>query len=211
MKRGIPTVAGAGLLCARLACGQGVPLDFDAAYRAPVEAVVIHHTGTPSSFDVARLSGIQKEAVYAPVFKAMAGTIGPRIYSNHLFAGSETFCCYHWLVYPDGKSVQVLKDVRKVGGTWYVDQVGWHAGTWEWNGRSVAVAFVGNYRSAAPPKAALESAAAIIADLERKTGRTLAISGHREVRPTPTSCPGNTFLGPSGWKRTLAAAIAPRR
>lgn len=188
-----------------------IPFDFDKNFRKSFEAIVIHHTGTFANASVEFLSKIHKQRIYSPIFKAMKDIVGDTIYSNHFYKGKETFCAYHWLVYPDGKKVKVLKDIAKINGKWYVDNVGWHAGTWEWNGKTIAIAIVGNYTNSIPPLKALKAVAEIIANYEKITGKELKIYGHREVRPDPTSCPGNKFLGRNGWKSKIIEMVKELR
>ena len=185
-----------------------LPFDFDKNYRAQFEGVIIHHTGTSNNITVEGLSKIHKRRVYKPVFDAMRDIVGDKIYSNHFYQGKETFCAYHWLVYPDGRKIKVLKDIIKIRGKWYVDYVGWHAGTWEVNGKTIAIALVGNYLNSIPPKEALKSVADIIANYQKKTNLKLEILGHREVRQT--ACPGNRFLGRNGWKNVLIGMVKER-
>ncbi|MEW6686841.1 MAG: peptidoglycan recognition family protein [Candidatus Edwardsbacteria bacterium] len=193
--------------CFQKVNAQSIPFDFDKVFRAPFEGIVIHHTGTSKNITVEQLSNIHKWRIYKPVFDAMQDTVGDKIYSNHFYEGKETFCAYHWLVYSDGRKIQVLKDIIKIGDKWYIDNVGWHAGTWEMNGKTMAIAIVGNYRNSIPPKEVLNSVAEIIVSYQKMVETKLNIYGHREVRPTPTACPGNKFLGEEGWKNILIKTV----
>jgi hypothetical protein len=182
-----------------------IPFDFDKEYRQEFKGIMIHHTGTTSDYPgIKFLSDIQKNTVYKPVFDGM----GVKIYSNHFYNGQETFFCYHWLVYPDGKKVKVLKDIFKADGKWYIDYMAWNAGSWEVNGQTVAICLAGNYMNRVPTKEALETVAGIIADYRKTTGIDLFVKGHREVKAT--ECPGNKFPGPNGWKKTLLKMVEDR-
>lgn len=177
-----------------------IPYDFDKNFRQEFTGIVIHHTGTKSdNASIKFLSDIQKQNVYKPVFDGMLP--GRKIYSNHFYNGEETFICYHWLVYSDGRKIQVLKDIYKQNGKWYVDYMGWHAGDWDTNGKTVAIVVVGNYLNRTPSEEALNAMAEIIAGYKAKTGLALTVKGHREYKAT--ACPGNKFLGENGWKKTL--------
>lgn len=179
-----------------------VPFDFDKEYRREFAGIMIHHTGTQDSYpSVKFLSDIQKNTVYKPVFNGM----GIRPYSNHFYEGRETFFCYHWIVYPDGKKIQVLRDIFKKDGKWYIDYMSWNAGAWDVNGETVAIVLAGNFMNKYPTDAALKAAAGIIAYYKKTTGLDLYIKGHREVKAT--DCPGNRFLGERGWKKTLLKLV----
>lgn len=178
--------------------------DFDKEFRQELKGIIIHHTGTAKDNPTIEfLSDIQKTTVYKPVFDVSFP--GQKKYSNHFYNNKETFFCYHWIVYPDGKKVQVLKDVFKQNGKWYVDNVAWHAGTWEINGKTLGIAVAGNYMNRQPSDEALKAVAEIIAGYEKTTGIDLTIQGHREVKAT--ECPGNRFLGRDGWKNKLIKLV----
>lgn len=177
-----------------------VPFDFDKVYRQEFKGIVIHHTGTSSDNPgIKFLSDIQKQTVYKPVFDSMPGQ---KIYSDHYYENKETFFCYHWIVYPDGRKIKVLKDIYKGrDNKWYIDNMGWHAGSWEVNGKTIAIALAGNYMNRYPSEEAMKAMAEIIAGYKKTTGIDLEVIGHREVKAT--ACPGNRFLGAKGWKNTL--------
>lgn len=187
--------------------GAEIPFDFDKEYRQEFSGIVIHHTGTKDNAGVKFLSDIHKTRIYKPVFDSMEDIVGKKIYSNHFYDKKETFCSYHWLVYPDGKKIKVLKDIFKDKDKWFIDNVAWNAGDWGTNGRTIAIAIVGNYLNKFPSKKALASTAKIIADYKKTTGIDPEILGHREVKPVHTSCPGNKFLGEKGWKKILLKEV----
>ena len=125
------------------------------------------------------------------------------LHSLNLIAPSrQVFYPYHWLVYPDGSVKQLLRN----------REIGWHAGNWEVNCRSIAIALVGDYTNSVPSIIVLQA----VADIIRTHYRFIlkdGIIGHREVKmtaPRTTTCPGNLFLGPQGWKQILLDLIFTR-
>jgi|GEM_PF-2098109 len=50
------------------------------------------------------------------------------------------FCAYHWLVYMDGTMERLLQD----------NEVGWHAGKWDVNCKSVAICLDDDFENLAP-------------------------------------------------------------
>jgi N-acetyl-anhydromuramyl-L-alanine amidase AmpD len=76
--------------------------------------------------------------------------------------------------------------------------IGWHAGNWEINRRSVGIALVGDYSDQDPSDKVLKVCAEIIKGYKGiGAGR---IYGHKDISKTPTICPGNNF---AGWKQKL--------
>jgi hypothetical protein len=117
---------------------------------------------------------------------------------------------YHFLVEPDG----AIKRCHAL------DALSWHAGAKgeptangvglnNWEG--VAVCLAGNFMGAArPTDAQLRSAAVLCRAIRETVGADLRILGHRETPYSKTACPGDTFLGETGWKVTLLKLIEPR-
>lgn len=167
-------------------------LDLDAE-RKPVDTIVIHHTEEDPSISLGRLSAIGLVRQYA--FQYLANNVlghtvrGQPIWSGHFRQGRMVFFAYHWLIRPDGTAERLLEDRA----------IGWHAGNWEMNTRSIGLALSGNYETTPPPLVQIEAAAQVI-----RTHYTQVspghIIGHREVREGIT-CPGSGFLG--GWKDVL--------
>jgi N-acetyl-anhydromuramyl-L-alanine amidase AmpD len=98
------------------------------------------------------------------------------------------FSAYHYLIWEDGTYKQMLEDT----------QIGWHSGNWEVNTSSISICFVGTYTDSNPSKESINTAKEIIS----KYPKDIKILGHREVYEN-TICPGNTFLGSKGWKKSL--------
>ena len=113
--------------------------------------------------------------------------MGLPIWSGHFYQGRQTFMAYHYLIRKDGSYEQVLKD----------HEIGWQAGNWEVNCRSIALCFVDNLEQKTPTPEAVQTAKEIISRYPEAQ-----IKGHREINPK-TTCPGELFLGPGGWNGWL--------
>lgn len=171
--------------------------------RKSIDTIVIHHTSNPPGMSKDRLSGIELMRLYAPYFyvpksEADKRIKGKPIYSGHARGGKQVFWPYHWLIRKDGEAVRLLGD----------GEIGWHAGNWDVNCRSVAICFDGDYENAWPSDAVFASVATIIEKHYPRVAKE-NILGHREVNPE-TTCPSNLFL-PSrdrqGWKKDLLDTI----
>lgn len=164
--------------------------DFDAD-RQPVDTVVIHHTSMESVARLSRLNAMHLIRLYVPNYANPAleekkHLEGKPIYSGHFNKGKQVFYAYHWLVRGDGTAERLLGD----------EEIGWQAGNWNMNCRSVAICFDDDLTEKEPTSEALESALGII----NTHYKGLEIIGHREVNPK-TECPGNLFL--PEWKQNL--------
>lgn len=165
--------------------------------RKPIDTIVIHHTSNPPGMQPIRLSAIELIRLYAPYFVQPdledRDLRGRPIFSGHKRGGSEVFWPYHWIIRQDGKAERLLYD----------HEIGWHAGDWNVNCRSVAIALDDDLEWRRPSDLALASVAHIIAT--HYSNMPLArIVGHREVNPK-TECPSNLFVGSAGggWKLDL--------
>jgi hypothetical protein len=164
--------------------------------RKPVDTVVIHHTGNPSDITPARLNAIQLLKLYAPHYARTAELSGQPIWTNHFRSGRPIFWAYHWLIREDGSAERLLED----------DEIGWQAGDWAVNCRSVAVCFDGNFEAGVPSARMLGAAAKLI-QARYPMVRPDGILGHCEVN-RETVCPGTFFA--NGWKRTILRHLVER-
>lgn len=166
--------------------------DMDAARKA-IDTIVIHHTTEEPDIRPGKLSAIGLVRQYALQYLA-DDVLGEHvrsqpIWSGHFRQGQMVFFAYHWLVRPDGRVERLLED----------DYIGWHAGNWEINTRSVGLAFSGDYEESAPPAAQVEAAAHLMRSRYPQVACE-RIFGHCEVA-TGATCPGAPFL--HGWKAAL--------
>jgi hypothetical protein len=167
--------------------------------RMPIDMVVIHHTGNPPGLRSTRLSAIELIRLYGPYFagsksKNATGLRGRPIASGHVRNGNQVFWPYHWIVRGDGRAEQLLYD----------SEIGWHAGNWDINCRSVGVVLDGDYQQNPPSNVELQGIAALIKSHYAHVPLARVV-GHREVNPK-TVCPSDLFLDNThgrGWKENL--------
>jgi len=186
-------------LVEELLAGDKIPLavggpDLDRERKA-IDTVVIHHTEEDPQMSLGKLSAIGLVRQYG--FEYLENDVpgdrvrGQPVWSGHFREGKMVFFAYHWLIRPDGRAERLLEDAY----------IGWHAGNWETNTRSVGVVLSGNYEEAIPPFAQIEAAAKVIREYYPRVARGCII-GHREVKKVAScTCPGAYFL--ATWKETL--------
>ncbi len=171
--------------------------------RVPIDTVVIHHTKNPPGLTPKRLSAMELVRLYAPYYASPkyandASFKGQPIYSGHFRNSEQVFWPYHWLIRKDGTTERLLLD----------NEIGWHAGNWEINCRSVAIVFDNNYLDDKPSEIELRAVASIIKENYKNVLKTNII-GHCEAKPTEI-CPSKLFLdhnGHRGWKYDLLDLI----
>jgi len=165
----------------------------------PIDAVVIHHTSNPPGMTKERLSGMELLRLYAPEFAAPKYEAdkkikGRSIYSGHFRDGRQVFWPYHWFVRRNGTVERLLND----------DEIGWQAGNWDMNCRSVAICFDNDYENAKPSDDEMKAVVEIIKNHYPQVAQE-RIFGHREIN-LKTTCPSNFFLSSPfhrGWKDDL--------
>ena len=177
----------------------GSPNPFLDSARQPIDTIVIHHTSAQPGYTLARMNVVHLLNVYAPYYASphVAGEEhlkGQAVASNHYQNGQMVFYAYHWFVRMDGSAERLLDD----------DQIGWHAGNWDINTRSVAICLDNNYENAEPTPEVLRTVAKLLRDNYQQVNSNKII-GHCEANPK-TICPGSTFL--SNWKSILINLIA---
>lgn len=167
--------------------------------RKPVEMIIIHHTSNDPGMMPIRLSAMELIRLYAPYY---ANPVEPNevyikgkpISSGHVREGKQVFWPYHWLIRTDGNAVRLLLD----------NEIGWQAGSWDINCKSVAICFDNTYTDSRPSDIELQTAAKIIKENYSSVPKD-QIFGHREVN-SKTICPSNLFLDSEnkpGWKTCL--------
>jgi isocitrate dehydrogenase kinase/phosphatase len=170
---------------------EGEDLD---AERKAIDTVVIHHTSAKPGYSLKQMNVTHLLNIYAPYFAnpyvpGEGHLKGQPIWSNHIQGGKPVFYAYHWLLRMDGTAERLLDD----------SQIGWHAGSWEVNCRSIGICLDNDYEESSPKPEVLDQLAELIrinyAGIE--AGRVI---GHRAVNPK-TTCPGNEFL--DGWQKEL--------
>lgn len=167
--------------------------DFDTE-RRPIDTIVIHHTANKPGMTLDRLNAIQLIRIYGmhyadPPNPLDKNLTGQPIWSGHFYNSQQVFWGYHWLIREDGHAERILRD----------EYIGWHAGNWDVNTRSIGICIDNDLSDKEPSEAVLSSIAGVI---EQQYPKVLAgnVLGHREVN-LKTSCPGDRFI--DGWKNTL--------
>ncbi len=169
--------------------------------RAPIDTVVIHHTSAEPGYRLSYMNALQMLSIYVPYFlnptvKSEKGLKNQRLWSNHFQGGRQVFYVYHWFMRMDGSAERLLDDTA----------IGWHAGNWEVNCRSVGICLDNDYEQRDPTPEVLDQ----LADLIVKHYPQVAperIMGHCEAREG-TICPGTHFT--DGWKAQLQARVRER-
>jgi hypothetical protein len=176
------------------------------AQRTPIDTIVIHHTSNPPGLSAARLSAIELMRLYGSYFANPPETYkhlkGKPIFSGHERDGKQVFWPYHWLIRNDGHAERLLSD----------SEIGWHAGNWDINCRSIAIALDNDYEKGRPSDLVLRAVAALIVNRYEQVPIPRVL-GHREVNER-TTCPSELFLsGPAGngWKNDLNRKLAQYR
>ena len=162
--------------------------------RQPVDTIVIHHTSNHPGYRLTYLNAVHLLNIYAPYFanpidQQEKSLKGEPLWSGHFKDGKQVFWGYHWLMRMDGTPTRLLDD----------NQLGWHAGNWEINRRSVAICLDNDYEKQNPSDNILQKLAAHIKD-HYPNVESQNIIGHCEAREG-TICPGGHFL--SEWKPKL--------
>lgn len=104
-----------------------------------------------------------------------------------------------------------LREIGQRGRLLRDDEIGWHAGDWDINCRSVGIVLDNDYEHGWPGVAELNAIVQIIKT--RYPGVSAnRILGHREVNPR-TSCPSENFKRQdgTGWRDELLTCLARKR
>jgi N-acetyl-anhydromuramyl-L-alanine amidase AmpD len=153
--------------------------------RQPVDTIVIHHTSGKPGYRLSRMNAVQLLNIYAPSYanpsKLDAKLKGQPVWSGHFLNGKQNFIGYHWLMRMDGSFERLLDD----------DKVGWQAGNWDINKRSVAICLDNDYENQDPSDEILKKLAKFIKKNYPKI-QPGKIVGHCEARQG-TICPGINF------------------
>ena len=178
--------------------------DFDRE-RKPIDTIIIHHTSNLPGLSKDRLSAIELVRLYAPQFAGSGPTYdankeikGAPIYSGHWRDGVQVFWPYHWVIRSDGTCERLLND----------DEIGWQAGNWDINCRSIAICIDDDHENTVPDAKILK----VIAGLIKKNYPQVPkdrIFGHCEINKK-TTCPSKLFLSTQdkrGWKDDLVGLL----
>jgi len=174
--------------------------------RVPITTVVVHHAH--SKYALNELEATHLLNIYLPELRreAAASGVAAPVWTGHvrLDTGRQTFVGYHFFVDWDSENPAAEPAITQLLP---LAAVGWHAGNWAVNCASIGVCINGNFDRVAPPPAIVRAVGQLIVQLEEGVDAPLQIVGHGKVSLNPTTCPGDTFYGPHGWRRKLVAAV----
>lgn len=156
-------------------------LDFDTE-RLPIDTVVIHHTANLPGMHLQRLNAIQLLRIYSRKYYNDITTRGLPVWSGHFYHGRQVFWGYHWFIKNDGSVIKLLDNTA----------IGWHAGDWNINRRSIGICFDDDLTNKEPTPEAIFAVNEILGSYKH-----FKLIGHKDVNPS-TSCPGSLFE--SNWK-----------
>jgi hypothetical protein len=156
------------------------------AERKPIDTIVIHHTNSRPGMTLERLNAIQLLRIYGSYFAKPTDPKeehlkGQPIWSGHFYKSKQVFWGYHWFVREDGTSERILDD----------SYIGWHAGNWDVNTRSVAICVDDELTDKEPSDAVIDSIIDTILKHYPSFNRD-KILGHCDVNLS-TECPGHLF------------------
>jgi len=162
--------------------------------RKPIDTIVIHHSKNQPGLALTILNAAHLVRLYAyyyanPTYEGEKYIKGQSIYSGHFKNTKQVFYGYHWFIRMNGEVKRLLEDKN----------IGWHAGNWEVNCRSIGICLDNNFTNSSPSDLAISSVVKIIKENYPQI-KAKDILGHREVNPK-TECPGNTFL--TDWKKKI--------
>lgn len=184
------------LLKNQVALGDNGP-NFDEE-RQPIDTVVIHHTSAMSGYRLSYMNAVHLLELYGGYFynpsdRSDEYLKGAPLWSGHFKGGKQVFYGYHWLMRMDGSFERLVED----------NQIGWQAGNWEINKRSVGICLDNDYEKKDPADDILEKLAKHIKKYHPSVNKDKVI-GHCEAREG-TICPGTNFL--KIWKPKLAGYL----
>lgn len=161
--------------------------------RRPIDTIVIHHTSEPPGLSWQKLNAMHLIRLYAPYYASVTKAQGviknQPIFSHHFRGNRQVFYAYHWLFRENGEIERLLND----------DEIGWQAGNWDVNCRSIAICMDNDFEESSPPDLMLDSVASMIQNNYSQVDPT-RIFGHSEINPH-TVCPGRPFI--QEWKPKL--------
>jgi len=166
--------------------------------RKPIDTIVIHHTKNRPGMTLGRLNAMQLLRIYGmyyanPTDKLELQFKGQAVWSGHFYNGEQVFWGYHWLVRENGELEHILDD----------KYIGWHAGNWDINTRSVAICIDDDLSNREPNNVVIGSIAKLLRD-QYLTVNPRNIVGHCDVNKK-TECPGRLFH--ESWRQKLLNKI----
>lgn len=185
------------LLSGEVFLGKSGP-DMDAE-RKPIDTLVIHHTSMEPGLRSSRLNAVHMINIYIPYYAnpTLAGEEHLKdkpLWSGHFMGGQQVFYGYHWLMRMDGSFEQLLENRH----------LGWQAGNWQINRKSVAICLDNDYENQNPTDEVISKLAQHIVKNYPHI-KPEQVIGHCEAREG-TVCPGDGFM--NGWRQQLRKKVA---
>ena len=152
--------------------------------RKHIDTVVIHHTKSEGGMTWQRLDAMHLLRLYAKAYRSPSTEKeieGLPVYSHHFRDDRMVFYAYHWIVRSDGTSERLLND----------SEIGWQAGNWDMNCRSVGICLDGDFEHTPPPDAMLAGVKALLEEHYEHI-EPQRIIPHMKSNPH-TTCPGDWF------------------
>ncbi len=172
-----------------------------------VEQVIVHHSelpvGSDTKAEMRKINALGFIRQFTDYYMQESGSdgepnpwYGKPVWSGHFDnQGKQVFYAYNAMVNPQGEATWLLENPAYTL---------WHAGGAA-NTNSAGLVLLGNYEHDTPPGVQIATLAQIITDRYSDIAPE-NIRGHKEVNPERT-CPGDKFLGETGWKRALQDAV----
>ncbi len=165
--------------------------DFDEE-RKHIDTIIIHHTSDKPGYRLSYMNAVQMLNLYVSYYvnptKEEKELKGKPLWSGHFKDDKQVFYAYHWLMRMNGGFERLLED----------NEIGWQAGNWDVNTRSVAICIDNDYEDKDPEESLLKKLAQHIRSTYPDV-KTENIVGHCEI--SDTKCPGTNFL--KTWKPKL--------
>lgn len=175
-RRAFASMIAAQVESGTIALGDTGP-DWDAD-RQSIDTIVIHHSSLEPEIPISYIDALGLLRLYVKQFLDPKNEyVGQPIYSGHIRNGIQTFVGYHYIITRAGEVYHMLDDTA----------IGWHAGQWEVNCRSIGICLHDDLADRLPSKEALAAAETLIASYPGVT-----VLPHNAIN-TQTTCPGSWY------------------
>lgn len=140
--------------------------EYNKKMRLAIDTIIIHHSDTKRDWDLDTALNCINNSHKNRLHKELNG-------NGHYVA-------YHYLIAGGGKILYTRPE----------DEVGYHAGHWTTNRRSIGICFLGKFEEEKPNPQQLTAAKQLIKNINSRY-KIVRMVGHRSIKPT--KCPGKNF------------------
>lgn len=140
--------------------------EYNKKMRLEIDTIVIHHSDTKRDWDL------------GTALNAINNSHKDRLHKE--LNGNGHHVAYHYLIAGGGKILYTRPE----------DEVGYHAGHWTTNRKSIGVCFLGKFEEEKPNPQQLTAARQLIREIKCRH-KIKNIAGHRTFKPT--KCPGKNM------------------